>query len=347
MCWKIEKEKSDRKASTPMSDNSKDIQRLKDKYAEFVPSETSDRNGEDFYMDNGEGVWQPKKEVSIKVTDKSIAEWSSLMCGLRAKCWDIGKQISELYQLMGQIQDMQLGMCKCFPAEYDGGKLVLAYYFEPVFVKKSEHWSYRNINKNERNKYREAYVYARNLWKQMTEGIEAYNFKVGMMADESKVWFKFTVANVPGKFEVCLPNRDQYGPKQRDDLAYDSLMQIVVTYASATMASVWNAVGKSYHIEDIPTIIKKFVNEGGYKKYFPQDFVERKCLVEGKEFVIEEKREIPQEVWDRIDVSRREASVEKEPKDCQCEQCGKPITATEYQCGGCVCFDCAIENMGD
>lgn len=34
-----------------------------------------------------------------------------------------------------------------------------------------------------------------------------------------------------------------------------------------------------------------------------------------------------------------------ESKFCQCEQCGKRIPKSDYDLYGCVCSDCAIENL--
>ena len=39
------------------------------------------------------------------------------------------------------------------------------------------------------------------------------------------------------------------------------------------------------------------------------------------------------------------ASPRGESKLCQCEQCGKRIPKSDYDLYGCVCSDCAIENL--
>ena len=246
------------------------------------------------------------------IANRSKEEFICFMSYLQKKRSKIQEQIALLFQYEGKMQDMQLGLCNYFPSEYDGDKLLLAYDFVPVFVEKSEHWSFRHVDRQEKEKYKDAYLYAKDVWLRMTEGIDAHNFKIGKMGNDTEVFFTFTVSNIPGKFEIALPIGKKFRESQRNDIFMRPPMQIRILYAMATMEDVWKAIGRTYYIDDVSTLLKTFVETNEYKKYLPSPTIEHRECVDGYEIVWTETQEIPQSLWDAIEKSRLEASVEKE-----------------------------------
>ena len=293
------------------------IKELADKYAEFVPFCACDGNGEEEVersnIKEQEGLYSREAESPIKITNRSIEDCIRFMSVLQEKYSEIREQITSLFRLENQMRNMQLGMCNCFPSEYDGDRLLCAYAFVPVFVKNSEHWSFRHIDRKERDKYKDSYLYAKDVWLRMTEGIDAHNFKIGKMANNTEVFFTFTVSNIPGKFEVVLPIGKNFGVNQRNDSHFmNSPMQIRICYAMATMEHVLHSIGRTYGVDNVSTLLKEFVETDGYKEYLPSPTIEHRDWVNGYEMEWSETRDIPQSIWDAIEKSRLEASVEKE-----------------------------------
>ena len=244
--------------------------------------------------------------------NRSKEECISFMSYLQKKRSKIQEQIALLLLYEDKMQDMQLGMCNYFPSEYDGDKLLLAYDFVPVFVGKSEHWSFRHVDRQEREKYKEAYLYARDIWSRMTKSIDAHNFAIGKMENNTEVFFTFTVSNIPGKFEVKLPIGKKFGVNQKNSgILMNSPMQIRIFYAMATMENWFHTIGRTYDVDDVSTLLKEFVETDGYKKYLPSPTIEHRDWVDGHEMVWSETREIPQSRWDAIEKSRQEASKER------------------------------------
>ena len=257
---------------------------------------------------------EAKASEFAKAPEKDLDSWIRFMGSLHEKCADVRKQINALLMDEFQIQNMQLEMCQCCPSEYDGENLLLACCFVPVFVENSDHWTYRHIDReNEKEKYRDAYLYAKDVWRQMTKGVDAHNFKIGRMANNSEVYFVFTVANVPGEFLLHLPIGKEYGEHQRQDLGLFAPMQVRLSYAMATCEDVWSSVGMAYRMEDIAGLLNTFVATDGYKGYLPKDTEEKKFVVDGHEMTMIEKISIPQSVWDEIEKSKIEAGIEKGP----------------------------------
>ena len=292
------------------------IKELEDKYAEFVPFCACDGNGEEgvarYNIKEPERLYSSKAESPIKITNRSIDDCIRFMSVLQEKYSEIKEQITSLFRLENQMRNMQLGMCNCFPSDYDGDRLLCAFDFVPVFVKNSEHWSFRHIDRQERDKYKDAYLYAKDVWLRMTEGIDAHNFEIGKMGNGTEVFFTFTVSNIPGKFEIALPIGKKFRESQRNDIFMRPPMQIRILYAMATMEDVWKAIGRTYYIDDVSTLLKTFVETNEYKKYLPSPTIEHRECVDGYEIVWTETQEIPQSLWDAIEKSRLEASVEKE-----------------------------------
>ena len=293
------------------------IKELADKYAEFVPFCACDGNGEEEVeranIKEQEGLYSSKAESPIKITNRSIEDCIRFMSVLQEKYSEIREQITSLFRLETQMRNMQLGMCNCFPSEYDGDKLLLAYDFVPVFVEKSERWSFRHVDRQEREKYKDAYQYAKDVWLRMTDGIDAHNFKIGKMANNTEVFFTFTISNIPGKFEIALPIGKNFGVNQRNDSHFmNSPMQIRIYYAMATMEDELHSIGRTYGVDNVSTLLKGFVETDGYKEYLPSPTIEHRECVDGHEIVWAENQEIPQSIWDAIEKSRLEASVEKE-----------------------------------
>ena len=270
------------------------IEQLEDRYAEFVPSRSVDGGKEDGHISldakEQDMLRGRQEESAIEVTHKTIDDCICFIDDLQRKHSEIKEQMDALLKLELRIREMQLGMCKCFPSEYDGDKLLLAFDFVSVFVKKSKHWSFRHIDRSKEDVYKEAYLYARDIWFHMTKSIDAHDFDIGKMQNGTVVFFSFTVSNVPGKFEVALPIGKYFGCNQ---VCGNSPMQIIILYAMATMEHVLHSIGRTYYIDDVSTLLKEFVETDGYKKYLPSPTLEQ---------------EIPQSVWDTIEKSRQEAS---------------------------------------
>lgn len=292
------------------------IKELADKYAEFVPFCACDGNGEEEIerskSKEQERLYFREAESPIKITNRSIDDCIRFISVLQEKHSEIKEQITSLFRLENQMRNMQLGMCNCFPSDYDGDRLLRAFDFVPVFVKKSEHWSFRHVDRQERDKYKDAYLYAKDVWQRMTEGIEAHNFGIGKMANDTEVFFTFTISNISGEFEIALPIGKKFSVRQMNDIFEHPPMQIRILYAMATMENVWHAIGRTYYIDNVSTLLKTFVEANEYKKYLPSPTIEHRECVDGHEIVWAETREIPRSIWDAIEKSRLEASVEKE-----------------------------------
>jgi hypothetical protein len=291
-------------------------EQLEDRYAEFVPPYAPDRHNEGEFVihdaQEQEKLWGRQEKSAIKVTDKSIDDCICFIDDLQRKYSEIKEQVGALLQLELRIREMQLGMCNCFPSEYDGDRLLVACYYVPVFVEKSEHWSLRHVDRQEREKYKEAYLYARDIWSRMTKRINAHNFEIGKLENDTEVFFTFTVSNIPGKFQVTLPIGKKFGVNQKKSyFLMNSPMQIRMSYAMATMENVYHSIGRTYDVDDVSTLLKEFVETDGYKKYLPSPTIEHRDWVDEHEIVWSETQEIPQSIWDAIEKSRQEASKER------------------------------------
>ena len=282
------------------------LKQLENRYAEFVPpcADTVDGN-EIGDAKAQECLWGAPKAPIIKVTDKGIDECIGFMNALSEASAEIRSLICSLLQEDSRIQDMLRGMCYCFPSEYDGEILLLAYDFVPVFIEKNEHWIFRHVDRKDRKKYKNAYIYAKDLWQRMTKTIESHNFSIGSMDNGTEVSFYFTVYDIPGRFEIHLP----IGSNQRENPS----MQIRVSYAMATCEDVWNTIGRAYHIDEVAALLKSFVDSEGYKEYLPKGTIEHKDNVNGQEISWSEPYDVPQSIWDAIELSRKEACIEKGP----------------------------------
>lgn len=85
------------------------------------------------------------------------------------------------------------------------------------------------------------------------------------------------------------------------------------------------------------------------KEKAPDDLPCRNCRFSSVLFHRCERRKgidrCPHASW----FAERNGNAKSKPKKrmCQCNQCGKWIPVQDYDIYGCVCFDCAMNNMDD
>lgn len=180
----------------------------------------------------------------------------------------IQKIVRELDYYCRDIENLSLGIVNSFQTEYDCEMFPRGWAYQGKFVYGGNHWSYSGATEDMKEDYEKCV----DLFKRITYGFETHNFKIGLMEDQSKGYFYFTIAGIPGDFEISIPlnsgkvfNRNHFLDSNK------SPMMMGLAWRRQWCIPVYDYFFDdfgSYHSEDLNKKLHEFVSSEKWKEFY-------------------------------------------------------------------------------
>lgn len=250
-----------------MNMNSKDFNRLLcDEWKTLTDMNVEARDiGCAKFIDNYPAFGEKLTGAVREQTDRQI----DLLKRCKESYADLCHMIERLTDMRFEVESVAQRVVNSFGVEYDCDMFWKAHQYQGKFILKREHWSFHNA----KEEYKADYDRCFELFKRITAGLDVHNFFILLYKDGSHADIKFTVAGVPGDFEIGFPlNSKEYAiEKPRLNLPDGRLpMQMTLTWRREWVIPhrdyFFNRFG-TYRIDDLGPKIKEFIESKEYMKY--------------------------------------------------------------------------------
>ena len=198
-----------------------------------------------------------------------------------------------------QIDDFTISLGKCFPAEYDQSIFEGGWLYQGKWILKSPYWGFSGASEDRKELLKADYDKCVELFHIVTKGLPTHNFSICLFDNRSSGEFVFTVAEVPGKFEITfpMPVAQVHTEGMRCGIGWLPF-QMHLTWRFHDIIPILDHFwGHSYHLADINKSLREFVEKETWR-----DVIKKQRCKDG---VIEEWLE------EEIQKSIAKASVEE------------------------------------